>query len=174
MNEDQIKTLNTICHHRLLVQAALQSVIQKLERRSLIHDESKFREDEFEGFSRINASARQFPYGSDEYRASLKREGETIQRHFARNDHHPEYYNHPDFGNFAADPNGMGLLAVIEMVCDWWAAWKVYDGQRAPDKRSSWQENLEKQKLRFKEAGRLSEAQWWAVEQVAALLEHAR
>lgn len=172
MNDaDQIRTLNTIVHHRLRVQQALQKVTQALERRALVHDESKFREDEFEGFSRINATARQFPYGSEEYRASLKAEKPTIDLHYARNDHHPEFYLHPDFGNYASDANGMGLLAVIECVCDWWAAWKVYDGQRAPEQRSSWKENLEKQRIRFKEAGRLSEAQWWAVEQVAALLE---
>lgn len=171
MDNPHIKTLNTIVHHRLMVQAAIQKITQALERRALIHDESKFREDEFESFSRINQTAREHPYGSEEYRAALKRDGETLQLHYTRNDHHPEYYSHPDLGNFAADRYGMGLLQIIEMVCDWHAAWKVYESQRAPNQRSTWAENLEKQRVRFHEAGRLSDAQWWAVEQVAALLE---
>lgn len=167
MTDDRIKVLNTMVHHRLHVQEALQVLIHSLERRALIHDASKFQEDEFEGFARINGVARQFPYGSDEYRASLKAEKDTIQRHYHRNSHHPEYWDAPDHN---VGTTMMGLLDLIEMVCDWWAAWKVYDGQREVSKRSSWQENIAKQRDRFLESGTLTKEQWFVVEQVAYLL----
>jgi hypothetical protein len=168
MNEtDQIRTLNTIVHHRLQVQSAIQRVTQTLERRALVHDESKFREDEFAGFSRINATAREHPYGSEEYRASLKAEKPTIQLHYSRNSHHPEHWQGPH-----DSPQGMGLFDLIEMTCDWWAAWKVYDGQREESKRSTWMENVAKQRDRFAQA--LSAEQWFVVGQVAALLEEPK
>lgn len=158
--EQRINVLNTMVHHRIEVQAALQSIIQALERRSLVHDVSKFREDEFEGFARINGIARRYPYGSEEYRASLKAERPIIDTHYARNSHHPE----------AHKPGTMGILDIVEMVCDWHAAWRVYDGQRPRELRSSWRENLEKQRERFVTSGQLTEAQWWVVRGVAALL----
>lgn len=163
MTEDKIKTLNTMVHHRLQVQAAIQRITQALERRALVHDDSKFHEDEFEGFSRINRVAREHPYGSEEYRASLKAEKPTIDLHYARNPHHPEFYGR-EIGR-------MGLLDMIEMVCDWHAAWTVYDGQRPPELQSSWKENVEKQRQRFFVEGPMTAVQWHMVAKIAELLE---
>jgi hypothetical protein len=160
--ESRINTLNTIIHHRLMVQRGMQQVTQEMERRALIHDESKFREDEFEGFARINAIARSYPYGSEEYRASLKAEKPTIHLHYQRNPHHPECHPSPQ--------DDMDFLDVIEMVVDWYAAWKVYDGQRKPEDRTSWVENVRKQRERFLTTGMISREQWWLVEQVAGFL----
>src|SRR5574338_329359 len=155
-------------HHRIMVQAALLRVIHNLERRSLVHDASKFEEEEFEGFARINRVAREHPYGSDEYRASLKAEKPTIQRHYVGNSHHPEHWDAPDHN---VGTTMMGLFDLIEMVCDWWAAWKVYDGQRPPDQRSSWMEKVDTQRKRFLETGVLSKEQWFVVDHMAHLLQ---
>jgi hypothetical protein len=163
MIEEKVQVLNTMVHHRIEVQAALQVLIHALQRRALVHDVSKFQEDEFAGFARINRIAREYPYGSEEYRQSLKSEKPTIALHYARNSHHPEGYE-----NAAQD---MGLLDLMEMVCDWYGAWKVYDGQREPAQRSSWRENVEKQRARFRDSGPLSAEQWFVVEEVARLLE---
>jgi hypothetical protein len=170
VSEDKVQVLNAMVHHRTMVQVALQTVTQALERRSLAHDVSKFGADEFEGFSRINRTAREHPYGSAEYRAALKQEKSAIALHYARNSHHPEYWETPERRDRAAH---MGLLDLIEMACDWWAAWKVYDGQRAPEDRSSWMENLDKQRKRFYTEALLSKEQWFVVEQMAHLLAHA-
>jgi hypothetical protein len=167
MSEEKVQLLNTMCHHRIEVQTALQVLIHALEKRSLIHDASKFGADEFEGFSRINRAAREFPYGSDEYRAALRAEKPTIALHYSRNSHHPEYFTNPVDGECFAN-SGMGLLDLIEMVCDWHAAWRVYEGQRTPDKRCTWKENLDKQRERF---SNLTEAQWYVIDEVAHLLE---
>lgn len=168
MTEEKVQVLNTMVHHRAEVQSALQVIVHKLERRAVRHDLSKFQEDEFEGFARINQIAREHPYGSAEYRAALKAEKPTIELHYSRNSHHPEYFKHPDFGGYAAE--GMRLLDLIEMVCDWYAAWKVYDGQRPLEQRCSWKDNVAKQRERF---SNLSDAQWFVIDDIATILEHA-
>jgi hypothetical protein len=63
----------------------------------------------------------------------------------------------------------MALVDLIEMVCDWHAAWRVYEGQREPAKRCSWRDNLEKQRARFSS---LTDAQWFVIDEVALLLEN--
>lgn len=57
----------------------------------------------------------------------------------------------------------MPLLDVIEMVCDWHAAYRTYNG--APGQ--SFAGSVAINKKRF----HLSDAQWWVVNQVVALLD---
>lgn len=113
---DETKTIATITRHITLLRANMHTVTSALERRAILHDESKFRLDELGGFVRINAAAREHPYGSPEYKASLASEnspGGCIHTHYERNSHHPEHH---------ANIEDMGLLDLIEMVCDWKAA----------------------------------------------------
>ena len=167
--ETKRDTKIAIGQHRYAVQRAMRAIIDPLIQRANEHDLSKFEPDELEGFARIRGVACEHPYGSDEYRAALKAEKPTIERHYARNSHHPEHWDRPDHN---IGPGMMGLLDVIEMVCDWWGAWKCYEAERAPEHRSTWQQNMDRQRGRFLKDGRyLSYEQWWAVEQVVALLE---
>ncbi len=154
MSDDAIQTLRTIIQHRDYVRSAMLSVQHDLERRALVHDISKLSVDEFDGFTRINRAAREHPYGSDEYRAGLRQEKPTIDLHYSRNTHHPECHK-PASGT-------MGFLDIIEMVCDWRAAYLAYGSQ------GSWAENMQRQRDRFGEV--LSAGQWWLVEQVAGYL----
>jgi hypothetical protein len=89
--EDGIQLLRTIAAHRDYVRRGMQLLTHAIERRALAHDLSKLSPDEFAGFSRINKAAREYPYGSDEYRAGLKAEKSTIDLHYSRNTHHPEW-----------------------------------------------------------------------------------
>ena len=155
---NQIETLNTFVHHRLCVQTSLQKIVHELERRQLIHDESKFRADEFEGFSRINAIARQYKYGSQQYRDALKKEKPTIKLHFSRNPHHPEYH---------ASPDEMGLFDLIEMVCDWYAAYQVYESAKPLDQRVSWRESMQVNRDRFTE---FTDGQWFVINHISDYL----
>lgn len=82
-----------------------------------MHDLSKWRSDEFEGFVQINQVARQYPYGSPEYMKSIK-DNHTVELHYIRNRHHPEYH-----ANSIAD---MNLIDFVEMVCDWIGASATY------------------------------------------------
>ena len=114
---EEITTLTTILKHKGLVQKYLHTLSQELEVRAIAHDLSKLGIDEFNGFVAINRVAREHPYGSKEYKASLK-DNDVIDLHFSRNPHHPEYHD--------ALVTDMGLLDIIEMVCDWKAACVTY------------------------------------------------
>lgn len=115
---EQTKVLLTLTRHQRLVSHFLRRLARELEARADVHDLSKLQFDEFEGFVRINQVARKHPYGSPEYMQSLKDEQPTLDLHFSRNRHHPEYH-----------PNGVGdmdFIDFVEMVCDWAAASKTY------------------------------------------------
>ena len=114
---EETKALATILRHRGLIQKYLYGLSRKLEACAVEHDLSKLGVDEFAGFVKINKVAREYPYGSKEYKASLKGNN-IINLHFSRNRHHPEYHD--------AQVADMGLLDIIEMVCDWKSASTVY------------------------------------------------
>ena len=156
---DEVKTLRTITRHITLVQASMQAVILELNYRSLVHDESKYRDDEFSGFARINGIARTYKYGSDAYMSLMEKERPTIDLHYSRNSHHPEFFDHP---------SSMGLFGLIEMVCDWRAAWQVYDSEKPEDERMTWQDSMKVNRKRFTE---FTEAQWFVIEEIADFLE---
>ena len=103
--------------HQALVSARLRELARHLEKRADLHDLSKYRFDEFEGFVQINQVARKYPYGSKEYMESIK-DNNVVDLHFGRNRHHPEYH--------ANEVNDMTLIDIIEMVCDWSGAAETY------------------------------------------------
>ena len=169
--EDAFGLLRSFLRHRAFVELALGRVARALDERAIEHDLTKMLDDEFAGFSRINAAARIQKFGSPEYAENMRRERGTIDLHFSRNSHHPEQP-----GLLAQQTGGTALIAydagisehemtfldVIEMVCDWWGASKGYDDPRA------WQETVQ---LNLEQKGKyLSPAQRWLVEQVAAFL----
>lgn len=85
-----------------------------IDKRAERHDLSKLREPEKSTFDRVTPLLRGVTYGSDEYKALLGEMGEALRHHYQHNSHHPEHY--PD------GINGMNLLDVVEMLCDWRAA----------------------------------------------------
>jgi len=150
---DAINLLRSYSRHRDFVRLALGRVGYALVERATIHDASKLLDDEFAGFSRINAAARIHKFGSPEYKEGMRAERPTIDRHFGRNTHHPE----PD----PLKPP-LSFLDVIEMVCDWWGAAKGYDDPRA------WRDSVA---LNFESKGKhLTPEQRWLAEQVAEFL----
>lgn len=94
----------------------LHNVTDDLRRRGFTHDASKLEEPEKSGFDRLGQLRLSgMDYGSEQYVAALRAERPTIQHHYVNNDHHPEY--HGDLGI-----DGMNLLSLTEMLCDWKAA----------------------------------------------------
>lgn len=87
--------------------------------RSLIHDVSKFKRDESEGFLKVAHLLKKSTYGSPEYFALIEKIKPSIEKHYNRNSHHPEYWGQLGI-------SGMGLLDVCEMFCDWQAAVKKH------------------------------------------------
>ena len=55
---DAFGLIRSFLRHRAFVAEGLALVTNELERRSTVHDLSKMLDDEFTGFSRINAAAR--------------------------------------------------------------------------------------------------------------------
>jgi hypothetical protein len=96
------------------VQERMYEFVDALRYRARIHDESKFYSPEKEVFDRVTPRLRTLTYGSDEYKAQLAEMGEALKHHYAANSHHPEHYEN--------GIDGMTLIDVLEMLCDWKAA----------------------------------------------------
>ena len=147
----EIKALVTIQRHITIVQKYLTRLSNRLAERAIEHDLSKLSKDELAGFVEVNQIARLHPYGSPEHKASLSG-NKTIDLHFSRNSHHPEYW-----------PNGiddMSLLDLIELVVDWKAASLTY-GQ------TSLQDSLAIQQKRFN----LDDKMMWLISLIVEELE---
>ena len=106
-------TADTLDHMRK-VQRNLNGFLLELLVRSEIHDNSKLESPEKEIFDQVTPKLRGLTYGSDEYKAAIAELGEALTHHYANNSHHPEHYPN--------GVNGMSLLDVVEMFCDWKAA----------------------------------------------------
>lgn len=120
--------------HIYKVRARIDEVISELHRRASSHDWSKLKEPEKSGYDALHTRLEGVQYGTDEYRAALAEAAPVIKHHYEANSHHPEHY-----------PNGiegMSLLDIVEMVCDWKAA-----GERT--KAGSMAQSLAVNKARF-------------------------
>lgn len=96
------------------VQEHLTHCAFDLLNRALRHDQSKLEGEEKEAFDFATPRLAGIDYQSDEYRDVLRQIKPAVQLHYQRNSHHPEHY--------AAGIDGMNLLDLIEMLCDWKAA----------------------------------------------------
>ncbi len=79
-----------------------------------IHDASKLKSPEKELFDKYTPLLKDTTYGSDEYKQYLKEMGVALQHHYENNSHHPEFHYR--------GIDGMTLIDIIEMFCDWKAA----------------------------------------------------
>lgn len=176
---DAFGLLRSFLRHRAFIAESIGLVSAELARRAVVHDLSKMLDDEFAGFSRINAAARINKFGSPEYQAGMDQERAVIDLHFSRNSHHAERPSligkqaeidrglPDDFTYWTArNAAAMTFVDVIEMVCDWWAARKGYGDPRP------WSETVG---LNLASKGKyLSDSQLWLARQVAAFLEAPR
>jgi hypothetical protein len=113
--------------HKWAIVAAGLDVKRKLSgtgmtvslRRLLAHDLSKLSPAEFMPYARHFCGDKPV-----DKRAPRDPEFELAwQHHFRHNDHHPEHFQEPD-GHFRQMPDE----AVVEMVVDWMAATRAYEG----------------------------------------------
>lgn len=100
--------------HIRRVQELLDTVVSILERRASAHDYTKLREPELSLFNEWTPKLKELTYGSDEYRAALAALRPALDHHYGVWSHHPEHFEN--------GINGMSLLDLIEMFCDWKAA----------------------------------------------------
>lgn len=92
----------------------LSAITKRLTQRGVDHDRSKLEPLEKDIFDKVTPKLKGLTYGSEEYRESLRELGPALEHHYKANSHHPEHY--------VAGIDGMNLLDVIEMLCDWKAA----------------------------------------------------
>jgi len=96
------------------VRARMMAVHDAIVERSATHDQSKLQAPEAPQFAEISAELRDVEYGSGAYEAALDDLDEALAHHYAENDHHPEH--------FSEGIEGMHLIQLLEMLCDWSAA----------------------------------------------------
>ena len=116
MTEAEIKNNLSTIDHINEVRNNLWILIQKLSKRSEVHDKSKLESPESEIFAAHLDKLSKAEYGSEEYKDLLKLVQPAIDHHYSKNTHHPEH--------FSNGIEGMDLLDLIEMLADWIAATK--------------------------------------------------
>ncbi len=107
-------TPDTIAHIGAVQKCILVDICDNLGDRAAAHDASKLEPPEKTAFDELTPKLRSLTYGSAEYKGAIAELGEALAHHYAANSHHPEHY--------ANGIDGMSLLDVVEMFCDWKAA----------------------------------------------------
>lgn len=132
---------NDTNEHIMRVRELLYIVQNRLEHRGFQHDLSKLQFPEKEVFDAVTPKLRGLTYGSEEYKAALAEMGVALKHHYEHNSHHPEHWE--------AGVDGMSLLDILEMLCDWKAATERHtDG--------SIEKSLAHNKTRFKISDQLA------------------
>lgn len=96
------------------VRDGLEFAVGELMERAAGHDRSKLEEPELSVFNEYTPKLRDSTYGSDEYKTFLEGMGEGLRHHYEVNRHHPEHFEN--------GIQGMNLIDLVEMLCDWKAA----------------------------------------------------
>lgn len=105
--------------HSRRVDELLLQVIEGIQRRVTQHDLSKLEEPEKSIFDEFTPKLKDSTYGSEEYFGFLHEMQAALDHHYANNRHHPEH--------FEDGVNGMTLVDMVEMLCDWKAATERHD-----------------------------------------------
>ena len=95
------------------------AVSAELSHRAVVHDQSKWSEEEWPAYEASTPKLAGLTYGSPEYKAACAELGPALAHHYCHNSHHPEYWEAPEGESKVSQ---MNLMDVIEMLCDWKAA----------------------------------------------------
>lgn len=102
--------------HCQMVHDTLGAVANILRVRGRNHDRSKFSSYELPYFAAAD-DLKKVPYGSKHYKSQIDVGSmlrPAIEHHWRHNRHHPEYFEN--------GMQGMNIVDVVEMLCDWLAA----------------------------------------------------
>lgn len=93
----------------------LNKCIVELDKRAINHDFDKIHDEvEKQLFDEYTPKLQNCTYGSDKYKEFLRELKPALDRHYSNNRHHPEH--------FIDGIQGMNLLDILEMICDWKAS----------------------------------------------------
>lgn len=119
LTTDQKATNHDTWRHIHRVRQLLNRCVRELLKRGEEHDQSKLESPEVEAFAEHGPALSGLTYGSEEYKAHLEAMRPALEHHYANNRHHPEFHER--------GVNGMNLVDVLEMLCDWKAASERHD-----------------------------------------------
>lgn len=105
--------------HIIRVIELLQVMAGEILTRGPLHDKSKTEDPEKAIFDEYTPRLKGSTYGTEEYRGFLQGMSKGLEHHYANNPHHPEYH--------CRGINGMSLIDIVEMICDWKAATERHD-----------------------------------------------
>ena len=91
----------------------------ELYHRGMNHDRSKLEEPEKCYFDIWTPRIKEASLGTPKYEEFLKQLSPALKHHYQVNDHHPEHYTN--------GINGMHILSLSEMLCDWTATCDRHD-----------------------------------------------
>ena len=100
--------------HIEAVSQNMKVIIDELVTRIEKHDQSKLKEPEKSIFDEATSKLKALTYGSEEYSKQLKEMKPALDHHYKNNRHHPEH--------FKDGIEGMTLVDILELFCDWSAA----------------------------------------------------
>jgi len=112
MTEDEVK--QDTQNHISRVGELMEHICGLAQNRVKSHDASKLESPEFEEFVARTAALKGLTYGSEGYKEQLALMAPTLKHHYMSNRHHPEHFEN--------GVDGMNLLDLLEMFCDWLAA----------------------------------------------------
>lgn len=111
--EEQLTNYQTLLHIKrvgILISIFIKDLIERMNR----HDDSKLKHPELAIFTQYTKKLADSTYGSDEYKQFLNEMKSALDHHYSNNSHHPEHFEN--------GIDGMNLLDLLEMFCDWKAA----------------------------------------------------
>jgi hypothetical protein len=104
--------VNKTLEHKFECYKNMMRVITELFDRALIHDNSKITDPEFTAYVEFMQNIKNYKFGTPEY-IDFVENNDYCKLHFGKNKHHPQYYEN--------GIDGMTLIDIIEMYCDWLA-----------------------------------------------------
>lgn len=135
-------TNNETREHIAAVGHLMHTLVKEMLDRCDKHDLSKLDHPEVDGFTRMTPTLAQSEYGSEENVKNREAMlADTLLNHYAKNRHHPQHF--PD------GVDGMNLVDLIEMFCDWKAS-------SARHKNGNIRKSIDHNRDRFKMAPQLA------------------
>ena len=110
--------------HQQEVSCIMIDIAKRILDRATTHDASKLKDPEREIFAKHTKNLKNLTYGSDEYKKELELMKPALDHHYSSNHHHPEFNLINCFSNPGLEVDGVHLIDIVEMFCDWVAATK--------------------------------------------------
>lgn len=114
MSKKEEEVIEQTKEHIENVGSTISVVKRKLGQRQRFHDATKIKSPEIEYFTKFTPKLKDATYGSEEYKGFLAGMKPALDHHYANNRHHPEHFDN--------GINGMNLVDIVEMMCDWKAS----------------------------------------------------